>query len=72
VAMCLGVWFGQSYPEKSLKLLKVLAKDKEKFVWRAAASSLVKLIRKHPKLKKEILLWKNCGDCLAVVKHYVR
>jgi len=72
VAMCLGVWFGQSYPDESLKLLKVLAKNKEKFVWRAAASSLIKLIRKHPKLKKEIFLWKDCDDCLAVVKHYVK
>jgi 3-methyladenine DNA glycosylase AlkD len=72
VAMCLGVWFGQSYPEESLKLLKVLAKDQEKFVWRAVASSLVKLIRKHPKLKQEVFLWKGCDDCLAVVKHYVK
>jgi len=72
VAMCLGVWFGQSYPDKSLKLLKILAKDQEKFVWRAAASSLVKLIRKYPKLKQEIFLWKGCEDCLNVVKHYVK
>jgi len=72
VAMCLGVWFGQSYPEESLKLLKILAKDQEKFVWRAAASSLIKLIRKHPNLKKEIFSWKDCDDCLAVVRRYVK
>ena len=54
VAMCLGVMFGQKYPDDSLKLLKILAKDKEKFVWRAAASSLVKLIRKQPRLKQLI------------------
>ncbi|MFC1682129.1 HEAT repeat domain-containing protein [Nanoarchaeota archaeon] len=71
VAMCLGVWFGQSYPKESLRLLKQLSKDKEKFVWRAVASSLIKLIRKHPQLKKEILSWKNCEDCLSVVKKYV-
>jgi len=71
VAMCLGVWFGQSYPEKSLKLLKILAKDPEKYVWRAVASSLVKLIRKHPRLKSEIFSWPGCEDCLAVLKHYV-
>ena len=71
VAMCLGVWFGYSNPEESLKLLKVLAKDKEKFVWRATASSLVKLVRKHPKLKQEVFLWKDCDDCLSVVKYYV-
>jgi len=72
VAMCLGVWFGLTYPEESLKLLKMLAKDKEKFVWRAAASSLVKLIRKHPRLKQEVFSWKNCGECLNVVKKYVK
>ncbi|GAB4285993.1 MAG: hypothetical protein Kow0081_4000 [Candidatus Dojkabacteria bacterium] len=73
VAMCfLGGWFGQTYPKESLKLLKVLAKDQEKFVWRAAASSLVKLIRKHPKLKQEVFLWKGCDDCLAVVRHYIK
>ena len=72
IAMCLGVWFGQSNLEESLKLLKILAKDQEKFVWRAAASSLVKLIRKHPKLKQEVFLWKSCDDCLSVVKHYVK
>ena len=71
VAMCLGVWFGQSNPEESLKLLKVLAKDQEKFVWRAAASSLVKLIRKHPKLKQEVFSWKGRDDCLNVVKKYI-
>lgn len=72
VAMCLGVWFGQTYPNESLKLLKVLAKDKEKFVWRAAASSLVKLIRKHPELKQEVLSWKNCEECLDVINRYIK
>jgi len=71
VAMCLGVWFGQSYPDESLKLLKILAKDQERFVWRAAASSLVKLIRKYPKLKQEVFSWKGCDECLDVVKKYV-
>lgn len=71
VAMCLGVWFGQIHPEESLKLLKVLAKDREKFVWRAAASSLVKLIRKHPRLKRKIFSWKGYDECLNVVKKYV-
>lgn len=72
VAMCLGSWFGQTYPDEALKLLKVLAKDREKFVWRAAASSLVKLIRKHPGLKQEVFSWKNCEECLNVVKKYVK
>jgi len=70
--MCLGAWFGQNYPNKSLKLLKILAKDKEKFVWRAAASSLVKLIRKYPRLKQEVFSWKDCDQCLNVVKKYVK
>ncbi len=72
VAMCLGCWFGQTNPEESLKLLKILAKYQEKFVWRAAASSLVKLIRKYPKLKQEVFSWKNCENCLVVVKYYVK
>jgi len=72
VAMCFGVWFGQTYSKESLKLLKKLANDKEKFVWRAAASSLVKLIRKHPELKQEVFSWGNCEDCLNVVKRYIR
>jgi len=72
IAMCLGAWFGQSYPGESLKLLKILAKDKEKFVWRAVASSLVKLIRKHPELKQEIFSWEDCEASLNVVKKYVK
>jgi len=71
VAMCLGVRFGQRYPDEALKLLKKLTKDKERLIWRAVASSLVKLIRKHPELKKEILLWENCEECLNVVKKYI-
>ncbi len=71
VAMCLGVCFGQNYPKKSLKLLKILAKDEEKFVRRAAASSLVKLIRKHPGLKQEVFSWKSRNECLNIVKKYV-
>jgi len=72
VAMCLGAWFGQTYPNESLKLLKILAKDKERFVWRAAASSLVKLIRKHPRLRQEVFSWKRCNQCLDVVKKHVK
>jgi len=71
VAMCLGAWFGQTYPNESLKLLKILTKDKERFVWRAATSSLIKLIRKHPKLKQKVFSWKNCDQCLNVVKKYI-
>lgn len=72
VAMCLGGWFGQRYPNESLKLLKILAKNKEKFIWRATASSLVKLIRKRPELKQKVFSWKNCEECLSVVNKYVK
>lgn len=72
VAMCLGVRFGQRYPDEALKLLKKLTENKERLIWRAVASSLVKLIRKHPGLKKEVLLWENCEECLNVVKKYIR
>lgn len=46
IAKCLGAWFGKTYTEKSLKLLKILAKDKNKFVQRAAISSIKKLENK--------------------------
>ncbi|MCD6471120.1 hypothetical protein J7K86_01155 [bacterium] len=72
VAMCCGAWFGQTYPNESLKLLKILAKDKERFVWRAVASSLIKLIRKYPKLKQEVFSWKNCEECLNAVRGYIK
>ena len=71
VAMCLGVVFGQRHSDESLTLLKILAKDKEKYVWRAAASSLVKLIRKHPKLKQDVFSWNNSKDCLNLVGKYL-
>jgi len=71
VAMSLGVRFGQAYPDEALKLLKELANDEERFVWRAASSSIVKLIRTHPELQKEVLLWDNCEECLNVVKKYI-
>ena len=71
VAMCLGVRFGLPFPEESLKLLKILAKDKRKFVWRAAASSLIKMLRKHPKYKHDVYSWKNIDQVLEVVKKYV-
>jgi len=72
VAMSLGVRFGQAYPAEALKLLKELANDEERFVWRAASSSIVKLIRNHPELQKEVLLWDNCEECLNVVKKYIQ
>jgi len=71
IAMCLGVYFGLKFPEKSLAPLKILAADKNKFVWRAAASSLVKLLRKFPEYKKEVYGWKDLKNVLEVVKKYV-
>ena len=71
IAMCLGAWFGLKYPDKSIKLLKTLAKDKRRFVWRAASSSLIKILRKHPKYKKEVYSWKNMNSIIETVKKYV-
>lgn len=71
IAMCLGVYFGLKFPEKSLALLKIIAADNRKFVWRAAASSLVKLLRKFPEYKKEVYDWKGLENVLEVVKKYV-
>ncbi len=71
MAMCLGVYFGLSHPEQSLALLKILAADKRKFVWRAAASSLVKLLRRFPEYKKEVYGWKELENVLEVVKKFV-
>src|SRR4030042_6276314 len=71
IAMSLGVRFGQYHTKEAIKLLKILASDEEKFVWRAAASSLIKLLRRHTDLKKEILAWDHCGNCLNVIKKYI-
>jgi len=71
IAMSLGARFGQYNTKEAIKLLKVLAKDQEKYVWRAAASSLIKLLRRHTDLKKEVLAWSNCENCLNVIKKYI-
>ncbi len=71
IAMCLGVMFGIKYPKRSLELLKIFAEDERRFVWRAAASSVIKLLRKHPKYRKEIYSWKNTEHVLSAVKKYV-
>lgn len=71
IAMCLGVMFGVKYPKQSIKLLKVLAKDSQKFVWRASASSLIKLLRKFPEYKKDIYSWRNVDHVLDVIKKYI-
>jgi hypothetical protein len=42
------------YPEHSIPLLAKLANDERRFVWRATASSLIKLLRKYPEYKKEV------------------
>ncbi len=70
-AMCLGVMFGVRYPRRSIALLKILATDERRFVWRAAASSLIKLLRRFPEYKDEVYAWKDVDPVLDVVKHYV-
>ena len=37
----------------------------------AAASALIKLIRKHPRLKEEVFSWRGCEECLGVVRRYL-
>lgn len=71
IAMCLGVMFGLKFPEQSLHLLKELAKDERRFVWRAVASSLVKLLRRYPSYKEEVFAWKGVENVLAVVHRYI-
>lgn len=72
IAMCLGVNFGVKHHIKALKLLRKLSTDNFRYVWIAVASSLIKLTRKYPEIKNEVLDWDNCKDCLDVVKKYVR
>jgi HEAT repeat protein len=71
IAMCLGVMFGVKYPKRSIELLKILAHDDRRFVWRAVASSLIKLLRRYPEYKKEVYSWRNVDHVLNVVKKYV-
>lgn len=71
IAMCLGAIFGMKYPHQSLELLRILVKDKRRFVWRAAASSLIKLLRKYPKYRKEVYTWQNTPHVLDVIERYV-
>jgi HEAT repeat protein len=72
IAACLGVMFGMRYPEHSIPLLAKLAKDKRRFVWRAAASSLIKLLRKYPEYKQEVYSWKDLDHVSDVVRQYVK
>lgn len=71
IAMCLGVMFGTKHPERSIGLLKVLAQDERRFVWRAAASSLIKLLRRFPECKEEVYSWTKVDHVLDVVQKYV-
>ncbi len=71
VAACLGGWFGVNNPDKALNILKILASDKRRFVWRAAASSMIKLLRRFPEHKKKIFSWKEVDHVLEVIRKYV-
>lgn len=71
VAMCLGVMFGVRYPQQSIALLKILAHDERRFVWRAVASSLIKLLRRFPEYKDEVYSWKGVDHVVNVVRQYV-
>lgn len=71
IAMCLGVMFGVKHPQRSIELLKILAQDERRFVWRAVASSLIKLLRRFPEYKQEVYSWEKVNHVLDVVKKYV-
>lgn len=71
IAMCLGVMFGTHHPERSLSILKMLAQDERRFVWRAAASSLIKLLRRYPEYKAEVYAWKNADHVLKTIHVYL-
>lgn len=71
IGMCLGVMFGVRYPKRSTALLKTLANDERRFVWRAAASSLIKLLRRFPDYKEAVYSWENVDHVLEIVRKYV-
>ena len=71
IAMCLGVMFGVRYPKQSIALLEILAKDERRFVWRAVASALVKLLRRYPEYKNDVYAWKGVDHVLDVIRQYV-
>lgn len=50
IAMVFNCSFGNKYPEKALKYLEILSKDKSKVVTRAVVSTLRSLNKRHPKL----------------------
>ena len=71
IAMCLGVRFGVQHPQRSIALLRILARDERRFVWRAAASSLVKLLRRYPEYQEEVYSWEGMDHMLRVVRKYI-
>jgi len=71
IAMCLGVMFGVRYPKQSISLLATLARDERRFVRRAVASSLIKLLRRFPEHKDNVYSWKGVDHVLDVVRDYV-
>ena len=72
VASCLGGWFGMNYPDEALKMLRILALDERRYVWRAVASSVIKILRKYPEKAEEIKHW-NCNNrVLETISKYIK
>lgn len=71
VAACLGVMFGIKYPRRSMTLLYRLAADERRLVWRAAASSLVKQLRRRPECLGEFLGWEGPERVRITVMKYL-
>jgi HEAT repeat protein len=72
VASCLGGWFSVNHPEEAIKFLKILAYDERRFVWRAVASSLIKLLGRFPERRREVISWRGCEHVINTVEKYIK
>lgn len=59
VAMSLSASFGRAHPGEALGILKPLAKDDRKFVWRAVASALKEIGRRNPDIVPTLETWRK-------------
>lgn len=59
VAMVFNAVASQKEPERCLKILKTLSNDRRRSVWRAAASSTIRILRRTPYLDGEVMTWPN-------------
>ncbi|MEW5814909.1 MAG: hypothetical protein AB1798_05865 [Spirochaetota bacterium] len=62
--------FDEYLPDKALNILKILACDERRYVWRAAASSVIKILRKYPKKQREIQVWDCNSKVIETIQKY--